>query len=69
MEDGFLNSLTRLTVGRVKPLLDLHRLSAGDAIMIPFKVWSGRQFPIDKILDEAEDNSPPTMSPQRLLKC
>ena len=27
--------LTRLTVGRVKPLLDLHRLCARDAIMTP----------------------------------
>ena len=42
----FLVVLTRLTVGRVKPFLDLHRLSAHDVIMIPYKVWSGKQFPV-----------------------
>ena len=30
---------TRLTVGRVKPLLDLHRLSAREAIMIPYNMY------------------------------
>ena len=32
--------LTRPTVGRVKPLLDLHRLCSPDAIMIPYKAWT-----------------------------
>ena len=45
-----LISITRLKVGRVKPLLDLHRLCAHDAIMIPYKVWSGRQFPVPESL-------------------
>ena len=31
--------ITRLTVGRVKPLLDLHKLCALDAVMIPGLVW------------------------------
>ena len=35
-----LKSITRLTVGRVKPFLDLHRLCAHDAIMIPYKAWT-----------------------------
>ena len=35
-------NLTRLTVG----LLESHRLCARDAIMIPYKVWSWRQFPV-----------------------
>ena len=30
---------TRPTVGRVKPLLELHRLCARDAIMIPYRGW------------------------------
>ena len=37
---------SRVTVGRVKPFLDLHKLCACDAIMILYKVWSGRQFPV-----------------------
>ena len=37
---------TRLTVGRVKPFNDFHRLCARDAIMTPYKVCSGRQFPV-----------------------
>ena len=34
------NEITRLTVGRVKPLLDLHRLCARQAIMIPYEAWT-----------------------------
>ena len=34
------NGRTRLTVGRVKPLLDLHRLCARQAIMIPYEAWT-----------------------------
>ena len=39
------NKRTRLTFGRVKPLLDLHRLCARNAIMIPFKVWVWKTIP------------------------
>ena len=40
------NEITRLTVGRVKPLLDLHRLCARQAIMIPYEAWTSR-IPLD----------------------
>ena len=30
---------TRLTVGRVEPYFDLHKLCARDAIMIPLRGW------------------------------
>ena len=52
-QDQDLNNallISRLTVGRVEPLLDLHRLCALDAIMIPYKVWSGRQFSVPESL-------------------
>ena len=35
---------TRLTVGTVKSLLDLHRLCAHDAIMIPYEAWTWNSF-------------------------
>ena len=39
---------TRLTVGRVKPLLDYTRLYAHVAIMILYMVCSGKQFPVQE---------------------
>ena len=44
--DALSNEVTRSNFCRVKPLLDLHRLCVREAIMIPYKVRSGRQFPV-----------------------